>query len=322
VAAAVVTAARLLGAALLGAVVAFPAAAQVVAIGTSPQGTYTYAAGAAIAKVAADRGLQMRVQPYAGTTTLVPLVDRGELDFGLANHLETLQAYKGEDAYEGKPTRALRVVSVLSPLNTVLYVRADSDIRRIADLKGKRLPTEYLAQRVVHVTMMGVLASDGLAIGDVVSVPVPTINRGADDFVAGRTDAFYYSLGSAKVMEANAKVPLRALSVNASPQGVAAMKKLVPVSYAMPIEPGPIGVTAPIHLMAYDFLVLTSAKVPDETVYSLAASLYASRDALVAAFASLAGFAPDKMAKDLGEISYHPGAIKLYRERGLWPPKS
>ena len=212
---------------------------------------------------------------------------------------------------------------MLSPLNTVVYVRADGDIRRLSDLKGKRLTTEFLAQRVVHMTLAGVLASDGLTMSDVVSVPVPTLTRAADDFLAGRADAFYYSLGSAKVLEVNAKIPLRALSVNASPQGVAAMKKFVPVSYAMPIEPSVerIGVQGPIHLMAYDFLVLTNAKVADETVYRLVAALHGSRAALVAAFASLAGFAPEKMAKNLGEISYHPGAIKLYGERGHWPPK-
>lgn len=301
-----------------------PAEAQVLAMGTSPQGTWTYSAGAAIAKVAADTGMQMRVQPYAGTTALLPLMNRGELDFGLANHLEAVQAVAGDDAYEGRRNLDIRVVSVLTPLNVAIFVRADSPIRSIAELKGKRVPTEFLAQRVIHTMIAAELANGGLDMADIQGVPVPNVNRGADEFTAGRTDAFYFALGSAKVMEANAARPIRALSVDPSPAGVAALRKFVPVAYAMKVEPSPnlAGVVEPTYVMAYDYLALTNSKVPDATVYQLAKAMHANRTALKDGFPPLAGFAQDKMAKDLGEITYHPGAIKFFTEAGLWPPKS
>lgn len=300
------------------------AAAQVVAMGTNGQGTWTYSAGAAIAKAADAGGMQMRVQPYAGSTTLVPLINSGELDFGLANHLEALQAVKGEDSHDGRKSADLRVVGVLAPLHVVVFARADSDIRTMKDFKGKRLPTEYQAQRIIGVMLNGELANGGLGYGDVQGVPVPNIQRGADEFAAGRADGFHFALGAGKVMEVNAKVPLRAVSLDPSPEAVAAMRKFVPVAYVARIEPSPanVGVVEPTNVMAYDYLTLTNAKVPDAVVYALAKAMHGGGATMKATFPPLAGFAQDKMAKDLGEVSYHPGALKFYSEQGLWPPKS
>ena len=44
--------------------IAAPASAQIYSLGTGKQGFFTYSAGAAIAKVAADGGLNLRVKPF------------------------------------------------------------------------------------------------------------------------------------------------------------------------------------------------------------------------------------------------------------------
>jgi len=72
------------------------AAAQTFGVGTMSQGTITYSAGSAIAKVVSQQArLKLRVQPYTGTTQIVPLVNAGELDFTLANVLEASNAASG-----------------------------------------------------------------------------------------------------------------------------------------------------------------------------------------------------------------------------------
>ena len=52
-----------------------------VTIGTNPAGTVFYAVGAGLAKVISGAGpMQSMVQPYTGTSTLLPLLDSGELE--------------------------------------------------------------------------------------------------------------------------------------------------------------------------------------------------------------------------------------------------
>ena len=58
-------------------------------IGTNPAGTVFYAVSAGLAKVISGAGpMQSMVQPYTGTSTLLPLLDSGELDFGIINAVE------------------------------------------------------------------------------------------------------------------------------------------------------------------------------------------------------------------------------------------
>jgi len=74
-------------------------------------------------------------------------------------------------------------------------------------------------------------------------------------------------------------------------------------------------------VIAYDTLLFASTETNDETVYRMTRALYGNKDKLVAASPAFRLFGRDAMAKDLGVVEYHPGAIRFYREQGLWPPE-
>ena len=59
----------------------------------------------------------------------------------------------------------------------------------------------------------------------------------------------------------------------------------------------------------------------EETVYRMTRALFGNKDKLVAASPAFRLFSRDAMAKDLGVVEYHPGAIRFYTEQGLWPPR-
>ena len=302
---------------------ATPASAQLYSLGTGKQGFFTYSAGAAIAKVAADAGLNLRVKPFGGSSAYVPGVAAGEQQFGLANELETHYAVTGTAIYKGKQQSNLRVVAVLTPLYSQFFVRKDSPIKTIADLKGKRVPTDYVSQRVLDILTRGTLANGGLTYADIQKVPVPNVVGGANQFEQDKADVFMFALGAGKVAEVDAKIPLRVLPVDPSKEAMARLRKLIPVAYVTKISPakGRAGLNEPTWVYAYDYLVLTNAKVPDDVVYKLTKAMHEHKKELVANFGGLSGFDPDRMAKDMGVVKYHPGAIKYYKEIGAWPPK-
>jgi TRAP transporter TAXI family solute receptor len=315
------TAAMLAGAISLAA----PAAAQTpMGLGTGKQGFWTYSAGAAIAKVASDNGLNLRLQPYGGTSAYVPAVNANEIEFGLANELETNYAVTGKVIYKDKPQSDVRVVAILSPLYSVLFVRKDSNIKTVADLKGKRVVSDFVSQRVLDVLVQGTLANGGLSYADVQKVPVPNVAGGADAFAEGKADTFMFALGAGKVAETDAKVGgIRVLPTDPSPEAMARMRKFIPVAYPIEIKPRPglAGVNEPTMIYAYDYLVLANSKVADDAVYKLAKIMHDNKAALAAGFAALRDFNPQRMAKDMNPVQFHPGAIKFYKESGQWPPK-
>jgi TRAP transporter TAXI family solute receptor len=307
----------------LAALAPASASAQVLSLATGPQGSWAFSAAAAIAKVASEGNLQMRVQPFGGSSTFIPLLNTGEQDLGIANEAESDQALKGEDIFDKKPNPNLRVIGVIAPLRSFLFARADSPYRMTKDVKGLRIPSEYGGQRIIQTVINAQLANGGLTMADMQALPVPNVSRGAEEYAAGRVDIFSFAIGAGKVQEVNAKYPVRVLSVDPSAPAVAAMRKVVPVAYPLRVEPGPgrIGVIEPAYALAYDYLALANAKVADSTVYSMAKSLHGNEKALLAAFSGLEGFAPKRMAKKLDALQYHPGAIKYYTEAGEWPPK-
>jgi uncharacterized protein len=305
--------------------IASPASAQIYSLGTGKQGFFTYSAGAAIAKVAADGGLNLRIKPFGGTSAYVPGVNAGEQQFGLANELETHYAVTGQVIYKDKPQPDLRVVAVLTPLYSEFFVRKDSPIKTIADLKGKRVPTDYASQRVLDVLTRGTLANGALSYDDIQKVPVPNVVGGADEFAKGNADVFMFALGSGKVAEVDAQVGgVRVLPIDHSKEAMDRLRKIIPVAYATQVQPGKgrAGVAEPTWVYAYDYLVLANSKVEDDVVYKLTKLMHGHKAELAANFGALAGFDPKRMAKDMGPVQFHPGAVKFYKEIGQWPPKS
>ncbi|MCC2097750.1 MAG: TAXI family TRAP transporter solute-binding subunit [Hyphomicrobiales bacterium] len=303
---------------------ATPAAAQSVGMATAKQGSYTYSAGAAIAKIASDNGLSMRIQPFSGTTAYVPVLGKGEIQFGLANQLTTYYAVKGMAMFKGKAQPNLRVVTVMVPFGGAFFVKKDSPIKTIADLKGKRVPARFTSARVLHILVEGSLANGGLKYSDVKQVPVTTVPSNADAYARGQTDAFFFAIGAAKVREVDAKLGgLRALPYDPSPKAVAAMQKFVPVAVVANYKPrkGLAGFPVETPAMQYAYLVLTNSKVKDEDVYKLAKVMHANKKGLMAGFRPLAGFNPAKMYRDMPELTYHPGAVKFLKETKQWPAK-
>ena len=314
-----------LTASVMAAAIATPASAQMYGLGTGKQGFFTYSAGAAIAKVAADNGMDLRLQPYGGTSAYVPGVNAGEIEFGLANELETHYAVTGQVIYPGKPQPDLRVIAVLTPLFSEFFVRKDSPIKTIADLKGKRVPSDFVSQRVIDELTKGMLANANLSYADVQKVPVPNVAGGADELAQGKADVFLFALGSGKVSETDAQVGgLRVLPIDPSPEAMVRLKKFIPVAYATKLDPGKgrLGITEPTWVYAYDYLVLANNMVADDAAYKLAKIMHDNKAALAAGFGALGGFDPNRMAKDLGPVQFHPGALKYYKEIGIWPPKS
>ncbi len=301
------------------------ASAQTVGIAAGRQGFWTYSTGAAISKVASDAGINMRVQPFSGTSVYVPEVNAGDMQFGLANENETSFAVHGKVLYEGKPQRNLRVVAVIAPLTAALFVKKDSPIKTLKDVKGKRVASGYGSQKVVELILKGFLENAGLTESDIQPVPVPNVVRGADDFAAGKVDCFSFALGAGAVTKVDASVGgVRVLPIDPSPKGMAAMHKYLPAGFADKVAPrkGRVGVLEPTWLYSYEYLVLASTKTPEKMVYTLAKALHDHKADLESSFKPLQDFDPDHMVRSWEGVQFHPGAIKYYKEIGQWPPKS
>lgn len=305
------------------ALVSAGAADEVISVAASVKGTLFDQAATAVAKVATNNAaLRSTLRNYTSANVFIPAVARGQVDFGVANQYEVTLALTGHSYFEGRQQKNLRAVTVLFPLQTAVYVRQDSPFQRIADLKGRRMPDGYVANKIIVPLLEAILASDGLTRDDIDSLNVPGIVSGVDAFMSGRTDAFLIAVRAPKVREAHAREGVRALSINNTPESLAAIRKHFPVAYLSLEEPGPAspGVIGPTWMVTYDTLLIASTGTDEDTVYHMTRALYENREHLIKASPAFRRFSQAAMAKDLGVLTYHAGAIRFYREQGLWPP--
>ena len=201
------------------------------------------------------------------------------------------------------------------------FVRADSSIKSIADLKGKPMVDGYTAQNTILPQLDAMYATAGLSRSDMRPVKVPSVVAGADAFISGDSVGFIFAHGAGKVREADASVGgLRALPIPNTPENVHAIKQHWPVAYLTEMKPNPNspGVEKPGWFMAYPQIVFTHKDVPDAVVYKMAKVLYEHKDAMTATFAPFVQFDPKRMVGDAGAVPYHEGAIRFFKDIGLW----
>jgi TRAP transporter TAXI family solute receptor len=302
------------------AILAAPAlSAQPVGLGTSPQGTLTYAVGAAVAKVLTDVGqVQARVQPSSGTGAMIPLVDSGEIDLGFANTLELYDAFHGVGTFDKRPNPNLRTMAVIFPIRVGLFVRADSPIKSVKDMKGHTVAYGFTSQEIIKKTVDAMLATEGLTIADLKPVMVPNLVRGVDEFIGGRADITTFAVGSAKVAEADAAVGIRFISLENTPAALAGLKKEFRTAYIGRVDPAPnyAGVKEPINTMVYDYTVFASNKVPADKIKKFIEIIATNKDALGASSPLFKSMDISHMYNDI-EVHYHDGAKAYFTEKGI-----
>jgi len=302
------------------------AAQQPIAIATPPAGSIYNSTASAIGKVLEEKaGLRMTVQALGGSSQYVPIVNAGEVPFGINNVYETSLAVNGEEYFKGRATKNIRSVAILYPLRNTIFVRKDSKYKKLADLKGARGPVGFTNQKILTAVTNAALAPGGVSLDDMKGVRVSNIISNVNAFKEGRTDFFVFALGAAPIREADAAVGgVRALIAEKdTPELEAAVKKDVPVAYLRYEKPSKanVGLLEPGYIVSYGVNLFTSVKTPDDEVYKIVKAMHNNAAEFGKIFPPLRLFKKDAMAQPIPGVEYHPGAIKYYKEIGQWPPK-
>jgi TRAP transporter TAXI family solute receptor len=299
--------------------------AQVLTIVTTQAGSFTNSLGSAVAKVIVEKtGLRATVS--AQQSHGHEAVNDGAAELSVVTISDLQQFVTGTIDWAGKGEKKnIRLIGAMIPIMTTGYVKVDSPIKSMKDVKGKRVPWGFPVQKSVQRVVAAQLAGAGITEKDITPVPARNIIQSADDFAAGKTDVFWFALGSGKVKQVDAKVGgLRALPVETDAKALDLLEQHVPGSYIVKLKPTPAleQIKSEIPVQAYDVVFFTNAKTPDDVIYKITKAVFENKKDMAAVFPALNRFNPEQMAKKYKVLQYHPGAIKYFTEKGLWPPKA
>lgn len=299
-------------------------------MGTNPAGTVFYSVASGLAKAISGAGaMQSVVQPYTGTSTFLPLLDNGEIDFGVVNAVDMSLAYQGPQRLKAGGRNPFphvpntRLLMRGSPLMASLVSKKESTIKTVYDVKGKRVTGEYPAHLAVWYSVFGSLASGGLTWDDVKVVPVPAVNDGIDALVQGRADVGNHAVGSAKVKEADATVGVRYVSLDCSPQGQERIRKAVPGYYLTMLKSGfSTGIAGDTCVQSYDIYLVGHKALSANVVQATLKALWDNIEKLPPLHPQFNDWTRERAASADVTIPYHPAAVQFYKERKVWPAKA
>jgi len=300
-------------------------AQKVVTIGSNPPGSVFHAVASGLVKLAGETGVaRATVQPYAGSSTFLPLLESGELDFGVNTALDAALSYRGPTFTVGgrnpfPHAPSMRLLMLGPRLTAAPLVRKDSPIRTMRDVRGKRVTGEYPASVSTWYTIFGSLQSAGLSWSDVQVVPVPGLPEGIDALVQRRADVSLFALNGAKVREADAAVGVRHLSLDCSPEGAGRVRAALPGYFVHPVKRGEAAaVVEDICAVAFHIYFTAGKGVTDDLAEALMRAMWDQGGRLASVHPIFKDWAHDRLPSLDVAVPYHPGAVRFLRSRGLW----
>jgi TRAP transporter TAXI family solute receptor len=238
---------------------------------------------------------------------------RGEVAFTLGDSLS--DAWKGdEEAGFKAPLKKLRTVAAIYPNYIQIVANADSGIKTLADLKGKRVAVGA-PKSGTELNARAIFKAAGLSYSDFAKTEYLPFGESVELIKNRQLDATLISagLGVAAVRDLATAVKINIVTIPAE-----IVPKIGDAAYqaaAIPAKTyeGQGGEVATIKIQ--NFLV-THEGVPSETVYLMTKSMFDNLDQMTAAHAAAKGIVKADAAKS-PPVPLHPGAEKYYREAGL-----
>ncbi|MCG8461931.1 MAG: TAXI family TRAP transporter solute-binding subunit [Holophagales bacterium] len=298
---------------------AAPAGPRFLSIGTAPAGGAFFVVGGALAEVAnqaGESGWQVTAEATQGSQENIRRLAAGDLDFALSNSAITYFAVRGEASWD----RAFeaRAVMTLAP-NIALFVAPESSsVKSLADLAGQRAVVGP-AGAGFEMFVGPIVEAHGVTYDDF--TPLNATQAGAVDLLSD---------GSAAAAFLGGAVPTASITQAATSMDL----------HFVPFDPGvreqliadyPFFRPATIPAGTYKGLdedfpamdvgsmhLITGAQVDEETVYQLTKTIYENRADVVQRHPAGKAIQPKNVVRDTG-TPFHPGAIRFYREIGIWP---
>ena len=238
---------------------------------------------------------------------------RGELAMTLADALS--DAWKG-DAEAGFPNKLDKLRGVSGTYNNYIQIvaNADSGIKTLADLKGKRVSVGA-ARSGTELNARAVLKAAGLAYGDLAKVEYLPFGESVELMKNRQLDA---TLQSAGLGVASIRDLATAIKIVVVPVPADVVAKIGDAAYQPSVIPANTytGQTADVATAAIPNFLVTHSGVPEDVVYRMTKAMYDNIDTLYAAHNAVRVMKRENAVKGM-PVPLHPGAERYYKEVGL-----
>lgn len=301
--------------AIVAAAPAVTAQQQFVSIATGgTAGTY-YPLGGALGEIFNQnvRGVNASVQATGASVANVNMLTLGQVDLALIQNDIAFYAANAQEMFQSR-VRNLRGIATLYPEVIQIVARADSGIRSVEDLRGKRVAVGD-AGSGTEANARQILAAAGMDYNDI-SARYLSFAEASSNLRDGHIDAAFVTAGlpTAAIQDIAAQRDIVVVSV--SDQLLRKLQADYPFYTRVVIEAGTYrGVDSDVPTVAVKAMLAVRAELDENLVYNLTKAMFENLPRLVQAHA-VGRFITLETAQDGMSIDLHPGAARYFREVG------
>jgi TRAP transporter TAXI family solute receptor len=289
-----------------------------IAIATASAGGAWYPIGAGMAEVIKRSlpGIQARVQTTGGGVENVKLVHDGKVEIGITISYLAYNGYNGVDPYKNKMQNVRTLCSGLSTGVMQVVVQANSRIKSLADLKGKKVAVGPAGGGALTV-LNDIFQEYGFKMSNVTPSYV-SYDEGVTMMTDGHVDAavVYAALPTPAVKTlSTGPNPFRMLDLEENTQKSLLSKYPYYVPIKIPKEM--YGTGSDVRVVGTPNIVITHSKLSEELVYKITKAFFEPKNLEIIHTSHPSAKALTLERAVLAAVPLHTGAEKFYREKGL-----
>ena len=303
-----------------GSLAGHVAAEQFISIGTGGVTGVYYPTGGAICrlvnKTRKETGIRCSVESTGGSIYNINTIRAGELEFGVAQSDWQYHAYNGTSKFADQDKfENLRAVFSVHPEPVTIIARDDSGINNLPDLKGKRVNIGNAGSGTrgtweVIEEAMGWKRSDLKLASELKSA-----ETGAA-VCDNKIDAYFWLVGHPSALTQETLTTCPTHLVNATSAEIDKLVAENPYYRKTTIPAGMYNNDKPIETFGVGATFVTSAKVPEDVVYTVVKAVFENFDQFKKLHPAFGNLTEAEMIVDSLSAPLHRGAVKYYKERG------
>jgi uncharacterized protein len=295
------------------------AAKKFFAIATGGTGGTYYPLGGILAQALTEKVPDVVVTAQAAQASVANcnLIRDKQIESAFVQSNVAYNAYAGVDAFKDKPVKNIRGIASLYPETIQIIARADSGIKSMKDIKGKRLVPGDRGSGT-EVDTLNVLSVYKLTYKDFAGVDWLSFSGASQRLQDKQADVTFTTAGwpTAAIQELAIAAPINLVPIEEAK--IKELTKKFPFYSRIVIPKGTYKgqeKDAPTITTMAQWVV--GAEVPDEVVYELTKALWENGAAKMAQAHAKGKDVQMKTALSGMAIPLHPGAEKYYKEKGL-----
>lgn len=264
-----------------------------------------------------DLNLRATVESSGASVANAQLIGTGDADFALLQNDIAFYAYSGTtlSAFQGKPIKNMGGIFAIYPELVHIVAAKASGIKSVRDFKGKKVVLGPQGSGT-EANALQILEMHGLKEGDLGKAERIDAAAAADLLKDGRVDAAFFTTGMGSAVIVDTFISGKASLVPVAGTEAQALIKKYPFYTSVKVPSNTYKDQAEVGTVAVMAMMVARSELPEDLVYRFTKAIFDDLKQFHESHSAAKNLTLETALNGM-PIPLHPGASRLYKEKGV-----